>query len=390
MGKSTRMTKKEAEYLGLEPKNHNQYNLGEKNLRKLYKYRGYDDELIESCIERGINPNNVGQYWYKSKHISINVKKDLENTKEQILDKFEQLISDIKFKPIKLKPTKGNSKACKITISDSHVGMNPSPDKSPLFKYEYNSEIYGESLNKVYESVIKEYNIHGAFDILFLDDLGDLADGWNGYTTRGGHKLPQNMTNADVFEVCVDAKVRLIRNLVESRVANKIILRCVTNDNHSGDFSLLINKAIEKIINLIYDKSLVKVDILTKFIDHRVYGNHCFILTHGKDKSQMKFGLPIVLNDKAIRLINDYIDHYDIDSKYIHVEKGDLHQIGYQRTKKFDYRNFMSFAPPSSWIQHNFGDSYSGYSIQIIPKDSNEISHTDYFLDYKKISDRNF
>ena len=44
----------------------------------------------------------------------------------------------------------------------------------------------------------------------------------------------------------------------------------------------------------------------------------------------------------------------------------------------------MSFAPPSSWVQHNFGDSYSGYSIQVIPKNTNEISHTDYFLDYKK------
>lgn len=44
----------------------------------------------------------------------------------------------------------------------------------------------------------------------------------------------------------------------------------------------------------------------------------------------------------------------------------------------------MSFAPPSSWCQINFGDSYSGYSIQVVPKYSNEISHTDYFLDYKK------
>jgi hypothetical protein len=95
-------------------------------------------------------------------------------------------------------------------------------------------------------------------------------------------------------------------------------------------------------------------------------------------------GLPLVMNDKTINYINDYIDFYKISSKHIHVEKGDLHQIGYQKCSKFDYRNFMSFAPPSSWVQHNFGNSYSGYSIQIIPKHTNEISHTDYFLDYTK------
>lgn len=38
------------------------------------------------------------------------------------------------------------------------------------------------------------------------------------------------------------------------------------------------------------------------------------------------------------------------------------------------------------WVQHNFGDCYSGYSIQVIPKYENEISHTDYFFDYKKLT----
>ena len=98
----------------------------------------------------------------------------------------------------------------------------------------------------------------------------------------------------------------------------------------------------------------------------------------------MNRGLPLNLNDRAINFINDYLDHYDIKTKYIHVEKGDLHQVAYQRTKKFDYRNFMSFAPPSAWVTHNFGDCYSGFSLQIIPKDSNLIQHIDYFFDLVK------
>ena len=93
-----------------------------------------------------------------------------------------------------------------------------------------------------------------------------------------------------------------------------------------------------------------------------------------------------MLTDKAINFINQYLDHYGINSKYIHIEKWDLHRLGYERNVRFDYRNYMSFAPWSAWVAHNFGDTYSGYSIDIIAKDSNETAHQDFFLDYKKVT----
>jgi hypothetical protein len=388
--KRIRLNDDEVAYLKIPKRNETkQYRLTDNQKTALYIYRGHDAGLVEEAIKNGINPENVNHYWYKGKSYSIHAKQDtdenalslenIESTIQTILDAYTN-ITPTTFKPKKVK----ENKAIKVTITDSHVGMNVNPNKDALFQYEYNANIYQDSMDKVFTSIIKEYNTHGTFDVLYLDDLGDLADGWNGYTTRGGHELPQNLNNAEVFDVCVDARVKLIQKIVKSKAANKIILRCICNDNHSGDFGLIINKTIQKIINLLYDNNIVEVDILTRFLEHRVYGKHCFILTHGKDKKQMNRGLPIILNDKAVRLISDYIDHYDINSDFIHVEKGDLHQIGYQKVKQFDYRNFMSFAPPSSWIQHNFGDSYSGYSIQVIPKDTNEISHTDYFLNYKK------
>lgn len=97
----------------------------------------------------------------------------------------------------------------------------------------------------------------------------------------------------------------------------------------------------------------------------------------------MKSGMPLKLDDKTQRFISQYIDKYKIQSRYIHFEKGDLHQIGFNKCKQFDYRNFMSFAPPSNWVQHNFGDGYSGYSIQVIESNTREIKHIDYFLDYE-------
>lgn len=310
------------------------------------------------------------------------------DTDSTILEAFDSIVSKYtqgQQKTFYPQPISTEPKALKVTISDAHLGLEPNPNDSGLFQYEYNADIYRSSIDKVYQSILKEFNTHGVFDLLLLDDLGDREDGWNGYTTRGGHQLPQNMTNSEVFDVLVDTNVKLIESLVEANVANKIILRNVSNSNHSGDFAHIVNKAIQKIVNRLYSTEIVEVDILKKFIEYRVYGDHCFLLSHGKDTTNQKFGMPLKLDHKTINFINEYIEHYDINSKYIHFEKGDLHQVGYERTKKFDYRNYMSFAPPSCWQQHNFGDSYSGFSTQVVPKFTNEISHCDYFLEYKKV-----
>lgn len=323
----------------------------------------------------------TGQQWIQYKPKQVDYTDYIEDSIDNVLNRFSHLKTT--FKPQEIK---AYDKALKVTTSDDHVGLEPNPNGNSIFNYEYNAKIYQKSYNKVFHNILKEHNTHGKFDLLLLDNLGDEQDGWNKRTTRGEHELDQNMTNAEVFETCVDVKVNFITSLVKQNVANKIILRKVVNDNHSGDFGHTINIAVKKIINLLYSQDVVEVETLTQFLEHRTYGDHCFILTHGKDTKQMFKGLPLLLNDKTINFINDYIRFYNIKSKYIHVEKGDLHQIGYNKCNTFDYRNFMSFAPPSSWVQHNFGDCYSGYSIQVVPKHNNEISHTDYFLDYKKIN----
>lgn len=362
------------------------------SLRK-YVYLFRNKGIKDASNNLQVDTTNVKHLWLKDKNSSLFVKnpdykepeltevtKHLETAIDNVLSKFQN--KDYIFYP---NQHESNLKALKVTISDDHVGLEPNPNGNGLFKYDYNAEIYSNSYEKVFKSIVKEFNTHGKFDLLLFDNLGDEQDGWNGLTTRGGHELPQNMTNAEVFETCIDVKVKIIKSLVENNIANKIILRKVTNDNHSGDFGHTINLAVKKIINLIYSTEIVEVETLTRFLEHRIYGDHCFILTHGKDAKQMFRGLPLKLDDKTINYVNDYLRFYNITSKFVHVEKGDLHQIGYNKCNTFDYRNFMSFAPPSSWVQHNFGDCYSGYSIQVIPKYENEISHTDYFLDYKKL-----
>lgn len=286
---------------------------------------------------------------------------------------------------ISVKPTSlKDKKALNVILSDMHIGLDPYMEGKSIFNYIYNEKIFNNNLEKVHNSIIKEFRTHGKFDVLIVDDLGDGLDGWNAQTTRMNHSLDQNMDNTEAFKAYVLGKLRFIERLIEAGIANRIELRSVSNCNHSGSFGYIANYTIGLILGRTYDEKLVKNIVLNKFMEHFEYGDHTFILTHGKDTKYMFKGLPLELNDKATKFINDYIDHYEIRSKYIHCFKGDLHRLSYQRTKKFDYRNFMSFAPPSVWQQHNFGDAYSGYSIQVIPFNNNEISHTDYFFELEK------
>lgn len=342
--------------------------------------------LNDECEKTGIPIEQVPFYWVKTKGHSIFVRNNLDEPGVDLTEAIKDIVithgkSEIKrFDRIKT----DTPKAIKATISDMHVGLEPNPNNNSLFSYEYNEQIFKDNLQKVFNSIIKEYDNNGRFDLLVIDDLGDGLDGWDGLTTRGGHKLDQNMGNEQAFRTFVEGKLQLIENCIEAGVANEILVRNVANDNHSGSFAQIANTTIKMILDRTYHKDDVNFYILNRFMEHFEYGDHTFILTHGKDAKFMFKGLPLILNDKAIRFINDYIDHYDIRSKYIHLEKGDLHQVGYARTKKFDYRNYMSFAPPSAWVQHNFGDTYSGYSIQIVPKYSGEISHSDYYFDLRK------
>jgi len=342
--------------------------------------------LKDECDTIGAPITGVTRYWVKTKTHSTLVDIPKEEYAKSILDAVSDIVRN--YNPEKIRTIQkekiSSPVAIKATVSDMHVGLEPNPGGTSLFAYEYNETIFKQNLDKVFNSLCKEHDNQGRFDILVIDDLGDGLDGWNGHTTRGGHPLDQNMSNEEMFRVFVEGKLALIENCIRAGIANEVIVRNVANDNHSGSFASIANMTIQMLLNRTYSEKDVKFHILNRFMEHFQYGDHTFILTHGKDAKHMFKGLPYNLNDKAVSFINDYIDHYNINTKYIHVEKGDLHRIGYDRTKKFDYRNYMTFAPPSAWVSHNFGDCYSGYSIQTIPKFGGEISHTDYYFDLKK------
>ena len=323
------------------------HSVNERSVRRFFEKQG--DPFGNTAVKNTLGSFNMPEdqpwstAWLKSKEVSLKINNpqqvlDLDDITEAIKDGIEG-VTKIKT----TKPYKTNKKALRAVISDAHVGMETDTEDS-MFGFKYNEKVFKKHLSVVFDNIKDRIDTHGDFDLIIVDDLGDNLDGYDGETTRKGHKLPQNMSNKEGWKSYVKNKLNTCVNIVNLGASERYQFRSVSNDNHSGDWGYTANYAI---------KNMFK-------------------------------NMPLHLNDKVSNIIRQYIDHYEIKSKYIHVDKGDLHQVGYNREPKFDYRNYMSFAPPSPWIQSNFGVSYCGFSIQIIPKYSNQIEHTDVFFDLKK------
>lgn len=351
--------------------------------RKIKKWLNPKNTFEENLDEQNFNfPEKWSYGWFKGDNASIFIRnQEGDVSLEELTDSIKEAVGN--FKPSDVKTHhKGNKKALRMVISDAHVGMDSNIEDA-MFGFEYNEKIWKKNLGVVLSHVKSEIEKHGAFDRIIVDDLGDGLDGFNQETTRGGHKLPQNMTDMQSWKAYVTGKLETILNIISLDGAEVYEFRNVANCNHAGTWGWTANMAIKMTLEQIYPN--VEYHVLTKPMEHFTYGKHTHILTHGKDKSLMIKNWPFNLTDKVANIIRQYIDHHDIKTPYVHLDKGDLHKIGYDREPKFDYTNFMSFAPPSAWVQANFGVSYCGFSKQIIPRDSNEVEHTNIFFELKKV-----
>ena len=105
-------------------------------------------------------------------------------------------------------------------------------------------------------------------------------------------------------------------------------------------------------------------------------GKHCFVISHGKDSKNLKFGFKPVLDAKQVEKIDQYCKKNDIyrNSEFIEFSKGDSHQMifDYATSDDFDYCNYPAFSPSSEWVQTNFKAGRSGFVMQVINNDSND------------------
>lgn len=307
-----------------------------------------------------IDNTTVKHMWVKNKEASLFVKnpnfipQDSINEPEKDID-FLSIFKD-KIKPIQIKYASETlpfvAIGCEFdraVITDVHVGMDVNKDGFSLYDGEWN-EI---EILKSADTFVNEVCRHQKSNVLLLHDLGDLMDGWDGYTTRGGHKLPQNMDNQKAYDVAVKFKISIIDALIEKYEFIECVNIC--NDNHGGAFTYVVNSAFKTYVELKYPNN-VKVTNQRKFIDHYIVKNRCFILTHGKDDKSLKFGFKPKLDPVQIEKIKNYIDEYKLHQYKIEFSKGDSHQLLFDLTSStsFEYQNFGAFSPPSDWVKTNF------------------------------------
>jgi hypothetical protein len=175
--------------------------------------------------------------------------------------------------------------------------------------------------------------------------------------------------------------VQMVDELI--KYYDKIFIHNICVDNHSADFGYIVNSAFKVIAELKYPNNVV-VENQRKFIGHYKVGNFTFILTHGKDDKNLKFGFKPKLDDVHEKKINEYIDVNYLFRQGITIEfsKGDSHQYLFDSTpSKFNYYNYPALSPSSDWVQTNFARGKSGFVFFNYTENSKETK--EYLFDWK-------
>jgi hypothetical protein len=341
--------------------------------RNIYNWTK-DRGLYEACKEAGLNYDKVSHYWHKGKHFSINVKKN-----DDVSIDIERIISDCmsNYQPIKkIKHVTKCDMFDRLVWTDVHVGMDASRKGLALYPIDWNADMLFDRINEMSSFVME----NKSSDTLIIDELGDFMDGWDGETTRKGHKLPQNMTNEEAFDIGLKAKLLLIELL--SSEYKYIYCNNICEDNHAGSFGYVVNSAFKQIV----DHKFNNVEVVNhqKFINHYIIGSHAFIITHGKDSRNLKFGFKPILDPRTSEKISQYIRH-NSDLRFIEnieFSKGDSHQCLFDMctSDEFDYFNYPAFSPSSEWVQTNFKKGRSGFVMQNISRSSSQKITKTYFF----------
>lgn len=340
-------------------------------------FKSYNPGIEKGSELAEVDSSNVPYMWLKpdGKH-SVFVKNPNFNIEKIDFEKIINAVIETKTPIVKIQKPSNVDIIDRLIWTDVHVGMDASRNGLALYAAEWNKEILMSRVKEMAHQML----LNKKSDILYIDELGDYLDGYNGETTRGGHKLPQNMSNEEAFDAGLQAKIMLVDILKE--YYKYIVCHNICNDNHAGSFGYLVNSAFKSVVDLKY--SNVEVVNHKRFISHYFVGDHCFIITHGKDAQHMKFGFKPVLDARNAEKIDQYLKYNKIyeRAKYVEFSKGDSHQCMFDMATSddFDYFNYPAFSPSSEWVQTNFKKGKSGFVMQNFSISSPTKTTTPYFF----------
>lgn len=266
-------------------------------------------------------------------------------------------------------------------VADEHVGAAVTDG---LYDNEWNAEEYRKRKLEIVNILTKELATQGKFRSLTICNLGDTLDGFSELTTRGGHKIPQNMTNKEAIKTYLSVNAELWDSIVGTGNISSLNLVNVENSNHGGlGWDAAANIALEAYLSTKY-KSNIVVHSLEDIVGTVCIGTHYLHLTHGKDEKYMKRNLPLHLDFKTEIFFKEYLDKngYTHYSGEHHVIKGDLHKFATEQGKFFSYTNVPSLFGSSAWTMANFGHTRPGLCYAVFDGDDpNDFSVKPYWFD---------
>lgn len=151
--------------------------------------------------------------------------------KNQILN-FKEFVKTLEFKIKPLKVNKPNLKTDStivVYISDMHIGAEVS--EYSIYSNTFNYKVAEERLTELTRKIL-ETCYQMKINNIVVCNIGDSLDGYNAETTRGGHKLPQNMNNKDQYKNFLDLMIGFFADLSSSEMFDTIRYFCVDGGNH--------------------------------------------------------------------------------------------------------------------------------------------------------------
>lgn len=217
----------------------------------------------------------LSQYWSKEKSNGWQVsamfvqKKTDEITHEELLEDLSSILVTDNIVPYVSVRKDSNKKALFVYLSDKHIGAMTKADA--MYDNVYNRAVFRQRLSQVYNKILESVEMFGAFEDIYICDLGDSMDGWNGYTTRGGHKLPQNMDNREAFDTYVFEHKIFFDNLLRSEFANNYHAIMQTNDNHcfTDEVEVLTNEGWKHYVDVLEEDTIATLNTETGGVEYQ-------------------------------------------------------------------------------------------------------------------------
>lgn len=288
---------------------------------------------------------------------------------EMVSDQIKKMYEEIDFSNLPqfiYTPNKSVSKgtALMLHFTDFHIGSKVS--QYSLYENNWNEEELYKRASIILEG-IKSYGFK--FDTIVINLLGDMMDGQGGFTTRGGHPLPQNMDDDDQIAAYTKFMIWFVKELYIQELAGEIKLYSVKSGNHDGVMYQMATTALLATLRLMFPDFVSETSIFKEPMGSYTFKGRRFVIFHGKDEKYMKRPWPLTIDKPTQLFIETWLRKNQFVENEIHILKGDLHQEALSVTDMFTYRSNPSIYGSSDHSQMNYTPVRIGVSYELFIND---------------------